>query len=98
MPKKSLQTDGNRREDASIMALNLLAFIATDEDRLNAFCNQTGLGAGELRDSLGEPGFQAMALDYALQNEELLIAFADHQGVAPQLVVAARRHLPGFVE
>src|SRR5262245_44435306 len=98
MQKKSLQTDGNRRENASVMALNFLSFLASDDERLMFFCGQTGLGPGELKHSLADAGFQAMALDYALQHEDLLIAFAEHAGFSPQDVATARRFLPGFAE
>lgn len=96
MPKKSSQTDRNGKENASIIALNFIGFLARDEDRMRRFCAHTGMAAGDLRESIGEVVFQAMALDYALGDEALLAAFAAEARLAPQAIVAARRFLPGY--
>lgn len=98
MRKKSSQTDRNGRENASIIALNFIGFLAEDEDRLRRFCTHTGLASGDLRESIGEAAFQAMALDYALNDEALLLAFAAGAKLDPQAIVAARRFLPGYAE
>jgi hypothetical protein len=98
MPKKFSRTGPSSAEGAAIIALNLISYLANDEDKLSRFCTLTGLSPGDLRDSISSAEFQAMALDYALQNEELLIDFATQQNLSPQEIVAARRNLPGFFE
>jgi hypothetical protein len=98
MPKKFSRTGPGGAEDAAVIALNFISYLANDEDRLIRFCTLTGLSPGDLRDSIGSADFQAMALDYALQNEELLIHFATQENLSPQEIVAARRNLPGFIE
>jgi hypothetical protein len=98
MPKKFPQTGPSGAAGATIIALNFISYLANDEDRLSHFCTLTGLSPGDLRDSIGSADFQAMVLDYALQNEDLLINFATQENLSPQEIVAARRNLPGFVE
>jgi len=98
MPKKISRPGPSGAEGAAIIALNFISYLASDEDKLSRFCTLTGLSPGDLRDSIGSADFQSMALDYALQNEELLIDFATQENLSPQEIVAARRNLPGFIE
>lgn len=98
MRKKSSQTDRIGSENASIIALNFIGFLVSDEERLGRFCAHTGLAPADLRGSIGEAGFQAMALDYALGDEALLAAFAAAARLDPQAVAEARRFLPGYAE
>lgn len=98
MPKNPSKTAANPAENAIAIALNFIAFLAQDEDRLNRFCALTGSGPSDLRRSLDSPDFLAMALDYALQDESLLTAFAGDQKINPLEIAASRRHLPGFGE
>jgi hypothetical protein len=98
MPKKAPKTGAIGTDGATIIALNFIGYLANDQDRLQRFCTLTGLAPGDLKESIGSADFQAMALDYALQNEELLLEFADLEKLNPMDVVTARRHLPGFAE
>lgn len=75
-----------------------MSYIASDGDRLERFCAQTGFGQNDITSALATPAFQAFLLDYALQDESLLLAFAADQGLAPESIIAARRKLPGFGE
>jgi hypothetical protein len=43
-----------------------------------------------LRAAAGEPGFLAGVLEYLMQDEDLLIAFAEETRTRPTLVAAAR--------
>jgi hypothetical protein len=98
MPKKFSQTGPSGAERAAVIALNFISYLANDEDKLSRFCALTGLSPNDIRNSIGSADFQAMALDYALQNEELLIDFATQENLSPHAIVAARRYLPGFIE
>lgn len=98
MPKKSSQSGRNGKDNASIIALNFISFLASDEDRLMRFCAYTGMSSGDLPAGIGETAFQAMALDYALSDEALLMAFAADAGLDPEAIVAARCVLPGHAQ
>jgi Protein of unknown function (DUF3572) len=75
--------------------LLFMAFIAQDDIRLEHFMSLTGMGPGVLKQGLSDPDFQAMVLDYGLENESLILEFAAHQGLQPDAVLRARRKLPG---
>ena len=53
------------------------------------------MAVGDLMKSAGEASFLAGILDYFLQDETLLLAFAGASELAPETIVRARQHLPG---
>jgi hypothetical protein len=81
---------------ATDIALKLIGFLVSDEDRLNRFCALTGMGEGELKAGLTDPATQGFLLDYALSDESLLLTFAADNDLKPENIVHARQHLPGF--
>ena len=84
-------------ERAQTIALKALAYLAGDEDWLNHFLNATGMDLGELKAGAADIGFLAGVLDYFLQNEALLLAFAASEELAPETIVRARQDLPGAI-
>jgi hypothetical protein len=48
-----------------------------------------------LRAAAAEPGFLAAILDYVAGDESLLVAFAAHRNLAPEIVMQARSRLIG---
>jgi hypothetical protein len=83
------------REAAETLAVQALAFIAEEPDRLGAFLATSGIGPEAIRDAAREPGFLAGVLDHMLGDESLLLAFADSAGLDPAGIARARRALPG---
>ena len=53
------------------------------------------MAVDDLMKSAGEASFLAGILDYFLQDETLLLAFAGASELAPETIVRARQHLPG---
>ena len=82
-------------EGAQIIALKALGYLAADENLLGPFLDATGLGAGDLRTGATDSAFLAGILDYFMQNEALLLAFAGASELAPETIVQARQRLPG---
>ena len=82
-------------ERSQTIALKALAYLAGDEDWLNHFLNATGMDLGSLRAGAADIGFLAGVMDFFLQNEALLLAFAASEELAPETIVRARQHLPG---
>ena len=82
-------------ERAQTIALKALAYLAADEDWLNHFLNATGMDLDGLKAGAGDIGFLAGLMDYFLQNEALLLAFAAAEELAPETIILARQHLPG---
>lgn len=85
----------SRQERAQVLALQALAWLASDEDRLGPFLAQSGVGAAELRARAGEAEVLAAVLDFLLGDEAQLLAFAAEAGERPEDIVLARHALPG---
>ena len=83
------------REAAEMLAIQALAFIAEEPQRLNAFLTVTGLTLERLRESASAPGFLAGVLDHMLSDESLLMAFADQAAIDPADIARARSTLGG---
>jgi hypothetical protein len=83
------------REAAEMLAIQALAFIAEEPERLAAFLNASGLTVERLRESSRDPGFLAGVLDHMLTDESLVMAFADSTGIDPGDVARARGALGG---
>jgi hypothetical protein len=64
------------REQAEKLAIQALAFIGRDEERLARFLAVTGIGPAEIRAAAREPGFLIGVLDYVASDERLIAAFA----------------------
>ena len=81
--------------DAHTVALQALAWLASDEDRLVRFLNLSGLTPGGLRRTATEPASLGAVLDYLLAWEPLLQSFSAEHGMAPELIAQSRQKLPG---
>lgn len=78
------------------IALKYVTYLATHDDKLAAFFNQTGLGIDDLRAKLAEPAFQGFLLDVLLQDESELLTFAEEFHLRPEAIMISRSKLPGF--
>jgi hypothetical protein len=81
------------REHAEMLAVAALAFLAEEPERLGVFLSLTGIGPEAVRDAARQPDFLAGVLDHILDNETLLLAFADGAGLDPADIARARRAL-----
>jgi len=84
-------------EQAETLALQVLAFIAADEERFQRFMALSGTTPDDVRQRATDPDFLAGVYDHMLADEALLVAFADMAAIAPEKIVAARYRLPGAV-
>ena len=80
------------------MAIQALSFIAGDAERLGGFLAATGVGPEQIRTVAREPGFLGGVLDFLLQDEALMMVFADAEGVPPTALAAARQRLDPTAE
>jgi hypothetical protein len=85
-----------KRDQAETVALQGLAFVAADEDRMSRFMALTGLGPDDLRERITDPAFLGGVLDHLLGYEPDLLAFAEEAAIDPALIMRARTALPGF--
>ena len=82
-------------EDAEVIALKALSFLATDPERLSRFMDLSGLGIGDIRASAEDPAFLGGVLDHLLADDSLLLIFAEEHGLKPERIGQLRRKLPG---
>lgn len=78
------------RDRAEEIAANALAFIASDAHRLQRFLSTSGLMPDELRHQASSTHMLAAVLEHLMEDESLLLVFAETVGVGPEEIVAAR--------
>ena len=83
-------------DQAEVIALQALAFLAEDAQRLGTFLALTGLGPDELRAQARERHLLAAVLDHLLRNESELLVFAADYKIAPELIGRAHAALEGM--
>ena len=83
------------REQAEGLAIQALAFIAGDSERLGRFLAVTGIGPAEIRTAAREPGFLVVVLDYIASDEQLIGALAGEAGFDPSDIERGRVVLGG---
>jgi hypothetical protein len=83
------------REEAEGLAIQALAFIAGDSERLGRFLAVTGIGPTEIRTAAREPGFLVGVLDYMASDEQLIGALAGEAGFDPSDIERGRVVLGG---
>jgi len=83
------------RKEAEALAIQALAFIAGDGERLGRFLAVTGIGPSEIRAAAREPGFLSGVLDYVASDERLIADFASEAGLDPADIEHSRAALAG---
>jgi hypothetical protein len=80
-------------DSAERLALDVLLWIAGDEDRLLPFLAASGLSPDTLRESAREPAFLVGVLDHVMGDENVLVACAIGLGIKPERIAAAWQRL-----
>ena len=83
------------RARAEVIALEALRFIASEERRLAAFLEESGLDVATLKARAGEPALLAAVLDALERDESALLAFTSTADVRVDEVALAKRVLEG---
>ena len=78
------------RQNAEILALQGLGWLAGDRDGLQRFLDLSGLDAGAMRSQAGSPEMNAAVLDFLLAQEDLLVRFCANMAVSPKELHLAR--------
>ena len=82
------------RDEAETIALQGLAYLASEPDLLNRFMALTGLTPSNIQENTVDPAFLAGVLDFLLGHEPDLLAFCADAGLPPDAPARARRGLP----
>ena len=80
-------------ETAEILAIQALAFLAQDSERLGRFLELTGFGPDDIRAAAREPHFLAAVLDHIAGYEPLLRDFVAETNIDPLSIAPARAAL-----
>lgn len=83
----------NAREVAEIVAIQALAFVAGDANRLGAFLAESGIGPETLRGAVADPQFLAQVLDFVMRDDATVKAFAAASNLHPTNIAAAHQAL-----
>jgi hypothetical protein len=81
------------RERAETVALQALAFLAAEPERIERFLRISGLEAATLRLRAGEPETLAAALDYLLADDSLAKQFCCEAGATSRDLLTAQHVL-----
>jgi hypothetical protein len=81
------------KKAAEMLAIQALAFIGEEPQRLAAFLQSSGLAIEQVRHAAQEPGFLVGVLEHMLGDENLLLAFAASAGLNPAAIEQARAAL-----
>jgi len=81
------------KHDAESIAIGAISFLAGHPEEFNRFLALSGIDLAALRQSAEDPAFLGGILDFLLQDEPLLLVFAEQSGIDPATIGAARRHL-----
>jgi hypothetical protein len=97
IPKERMSTGGRKdsRDWAMGLAIEGLAFLGSDPERLGPFLALTGLDPANLRAAARAPSFLTGVLDHLAGDERLLIAFAAEANRDPTDISRARQILDG---
>jgi hypothetical protein len=82
-------------ENAEILALQGLRWLAGEPEELEKFLNLSGLDLAGLRQAAGAPEMGVSILDYLLGHEDVLLRFCDSAAVVPRDLHMARHVLGG---
>ena len=80
-------------QDAESIAIGAISFLAGHPEEFSRFLALSGIDLAALRQSAEDPAFLGGVLDFLLQDEPLLLVFAEQNGIDPATVGAARRRL-----
>ena len=84
-----------KQDQAEALALQALAHVISDDELLAAFMYVSGVTPDALRAGLGDPTILGSVLDFILQEDARVLAFAESIGIDPRLPDMARQMLPG---
>jgi len=82
-------------ENAEVLALGALAWMATEHEVMQAFLDMTGAGVADLNSRSSDPQFLGSVLEFLMTSDRNIVEFAGSAGVAPESIAEARSALPG---
>jgi hypothetical protein len=82
-------------QDAEALAVEALAFLGAEPERLHRFLALSGVTVDRLRASAAVPGFLGAVLGYVTSDDDLLTTFAAETGRDPASIAKTHDLLAG---
>lgn len=83
------------RETAEVLALEVLGWLAGNDELLPVFLGASGASEEDVRNGARDPVFLGSVLDFILMDDAWVIAACDAVGARYDTVFQARQTLPG---
>lgn len=83
------------RESAELLGLQALGWIAGQTELAERFMLAAGVSPEDMRRRADDPEFLGFVLDFLLEDEQALLAFARETDIPPDRPLRARAALPG---
>jgi Protein of unknown function (DUF3572) len=84
-----------RQETAETEALKVLTWLVAQDDLFGTFLAATGASAADVAVGAADAAFLGAVLDFLLQQDDWVLAYAQDTGTKPGLPLLARAYLPG---
>lgn len=84
-----------RQETAETEALRVLAWLAGQDELFGIFLGTTGASPTDVAAAAGDAAFLGAVLDFLLQQDDWVLAYAQDTGTKPDVPFTARAYLPG---
>ena len=82
-------------EEAEIIALKALTFLAADTELMDRFAALSGVAPNDIVERAGDGEMLAGVLDFLLSDEAVLTDFCAAHDIDPEHPARARQNLPG---
>jgi hypothetical protein len=83
------------QDTAETFALQVLGWLAANDDLMPIFLGSTGASEGEIRDRAADPVFLGAVLDFLMMDDAWVIGFCDAHTVPYERIMKMRAALPG---
>lgn len=84
-----------QQDSAETIALNVLGWMAGQDDLLNVFLGASGMSRDDLRTRANQPELLGAVLDFVLMDDAWVIAACDALSLPGESLMQARAALPG---
>jgi Protein of unknown function (DUF3572) len=84
-----------RQETAETEALRVLTWLAGQDELFGMFLGATGASPADVAAAAGDAAFLGAVLDFLVQQDDWVLAYAQDTGTKPEVPLMARAYLPG---
>lgn len=83
------------QETAEILGLQVLGWLAANQDLLPVFQGASGVSDDDIRQGASDPAFLGAVLDFVTMDDAWVVACCDSLGLRYDSLMLARQALPG---